>query len=261
VEELRSIEIVADAEDLARRAAAEFADRVTEAVDAHGRFTVALAGGSTPRALYARLAQEPWRSRLPWPAIHLFWGDERHVPPDHPDSNFRMVRETLLDVAPVPPGNVHRIRAEDPDAARAAAAYEAELRAFFQLAPGELPRFDLVLLGLGDDAHTASLFPGSAALHERERLVAAPWISTLQTFRITLTPPVLNRAAHVVFLVSGEGKAAALRAVLAGESLPERYPAQIVHPEDGTLLWLVDRAAASRLTAWKDGDGRNAGGS
>jgi 6-phosphogluconolactonase len=213
-------------------------------------FTLALAGGSTPRSLYQLLADAagPYRARLPWERFHFFWGDERHVPPDHPDSNYRMAREAMLDRVPVAPTNVHRIAAELADARQAAAAYEQELRGFFGLPPKRAwPRFDYLLLGLGEEGHTASLFPGSPALDERERLVAAPWVEAHQTFRITLTPPALNHAARVVFLVSGAQKAAALREVLAGELRPHLYPAQVVQPDDGELLWLVDRAAASLL--------------
>lgn len=239
----------ADAGALARDAAEELARCAEEAVRERGRFTLALAGGSTPKRLYELLADRdaPFRERIDWSSVHFFWGDERHVPPDHSDSNYRMAREALLDAVPVPPGNVHRIRAELPGAVQAAAEYEAELRRSFALVPGEVPRFDLVLLGLGADGHTASLFPGSEALHERERLVAAPWIAKLQAFRITLTPPVIERAAEVLFLVSGEDKAPALHAVLAGERDPDRLPAQLARPRDGRLLWLVDRTAASRL--------------
>ena len=245
------VRVFADVAELTSAAADEVARRAEEAVQERGRFAWALSGGSTPRDLYRALASPPYRDRLPWSAIHVFWGDERHVPPDHPDSNFRMAREAMLDAVPLPAENVHRIRAEEPDAAVAAAAYEAELRAFFQLgqlaaadAGDKWPRFDLVLLGLGKDAHTASLFPGGEAVHERERLVVAPWVEAQNTFRITLTPPVLNHARLAVFLVSGEDKAEPLRAVLAGPRDPGRWPAQIV---EGNRLWMVDRAAARLL--------------
>ncbi|MEA2601867.1 MAG: 6-phosphogluconolactonase [Acidobacteriota bacterium] len=234
------VRVFADVEELMRAAAEEVARRAEEAVRERGRFTWVLSGGSTPRELYRLLASPPYRDRMPWSAIHVFWGDERHVPPDHPDSNFRMAREALLDAVPLPAANVHRIRAEEPDAAVAADLYEAELRAFFQ----RVPCFDLILLGLGKDAHTASLFPGGTALHENERWVIAPWVQAQSTFRITLTPPVLDHARLCLFLVSGEDKAEALRAVLAGPRDPERYPAQIVA---GNRLWMVDRAAARLL--------------
>lgn len=233
--------------ELMEAAAREVLKAALEAVSERGRFTWALSGGSTPRGLYELLASDPFRGRMPWPSIHFFWGDERHVPPDHPESNFRMAREAMLDAAPVPAANVHRIHAEEPDAERAAAAYEDEIRSFFALAPGEWPRFDLDLLGLGKDGHTASLFPGGSAVHERGRLVVAtvaPGGEAQKAWRITLTPPVLNRARRTVFLVSGEDKAEALRTVIEGEREPERYPAQVVEAD---RLWMVDRAAARLL--------------
>ena len=230
--------------ELMRATAEEIALAAHQAVSDHGRFTWALAGGSTPRTVYELLVSDFYRARMPWSAIHFFWGDERHVPPDHPDSNFRMAREAMLDRVPVPAENVHRIPAERPDAQRAAAEYEAMLRSAFALSSGEWPRFALILLGLGKDGHTASLFPGGDAVRERERLVVAPWVEAQKTFRITLTPPVLNHARRTLFLVSGEEKAEALHAVLEGPREPEHYPAQIV---EGNRLWMVDRAAARLL--------------
>lgn len=246
---LNEVRVFESAAALMEAAAREVLKAALEAVSERGRFAWALSGGSTPRALYSLLASDPFLDRMPWTSTHFFWGDERHVPPDHPESNFRMAREAMLDKAPVPPANIHRIHAEEPDAERAAAEYEDEIRAFL----GPAPRFDLVLLGLGKDAHTASLFPGSAAVHERERLVIAviaviaPGGEAQKTWRITLTPPVLNHAARVVFLVSGEDKAEALRTVIEGgegEREPERYPAQVVEAD---RLWMVDGAAARLL--------------
>lgn len=244
-EPLIDLRIFDSGAELASAAAEEFMRRAEASVRARGRFAVALSGGSTPRRLFALLADpsQPFRDRIDWSAVHLFWGDERHVPPDHPESNYRMAREALLDAVPIPQGNVHRMRGEEPDAARAAALYEDELRAFFSGAP----RFDLVLLGLGADAHTASLFPGTAAVRERERWVAAPYVEKLDTFRITLTPAVLDRAVAVMFLVQGEEKAGAVRTVLEGARDADRSPAQAVCPTDGEILWLLDRAAASGL--------------
>lgn len=249
-EPLISLRVVADGEELARAAAEEVVRLAGEAVRAHGRFTMALSGGSTPRALFRLLADPrgPFLDRIDWRAVHVFWVDERHVPPDHPESNYRMAREELLDHVPLLAANIHRIRAEDPDAAHAAALYEDELAEAFALSPQQLPRFDLLLMGIGPDGHTASLFPGGEAVHERERRVIAPFVPKLDASRITLTPPVLNHGAAVIFLVSGEEKAAALAAVVEGERQVDLYPAQIVRPEHGTLLWLVDRAAAQRLT-------------
>lgn len=230
--------------ELMRAAAEEVVRGAAQAVRDRGCFAWALSGGSTPRDLYRLLSGPLYRDRLPWSDIHVFWGDERHVPPEDPDSNFRMAREAMLDAVPLPAANIHRIHAEEPDAEVAAKAYETELREFFHSAPGEWPRFDLILLGLGKDAHTASLFPSGEAVHERERMVVAPWVEAQNTFRITLTPPVLNGARLVVFLTAGDDKAEPLRAVLEGARDPSRYPAQIV---EGNRLWLVDRAAARLL--------------
>ena len=241
---LGEVRIANDPPALARSAAAELVRRAEQAVAERGRFTIALGGGSTPRDLYRLLADAngPFRARFPWRRTQYFWGDERHVPPDHPDSNYRMAREAMLDSADVPAENVHRIAAENPDAGAAAEAYEAVLRE--QLASdGTLPRFDLILLGLGPEGHTASLFPGSPALHDDARLVAAPWVPAMSTFRITLTPPVINRAACVAFLISGEKKREILTNVLFGARDPDLYPAQIVEPKAGELLWLVDADA------------------
>jgi 6-phosphogluconolactonase len=236
---------VADAGAVARTAADEIVEAASRAVAARGRFTMALAGGSTPRGLYRLLADagQPYRGRLPWEAIHLFFGDERPVPPDHPDSNYRMAREALLDR--VPAASVHRIHGEDPGGAE---AYEAELRRFFETPPGDPPpRLDVVLLGLGGDGHTASLFPGSPAVEERTRWVVSPFVEHLGTRRVTLTLPVLNRARDVLFLVSGASKAAALARVLDPSGSPDLPPAARVRPEDGTVVWIADADAASGL--------------
>ncbi|HEY7406188.1 MAG TPA: 6-phosphogluconolactonase, partial [Candidatus Angelobacter sp.] len=190
------------------------------------------------------LAQE-YKTSLPWSKVHIFFGDERSVPPDHPDSNYRMANESLLSQVAIPGENVHRILAElDPEPA--AQEYENQLREFFHVAGDAWPRFDLIMLGLGEDGHTASLFPGSSALEESSRLVAPTWVEEKKTFRITLTYPVLNHAAEVEFLVSGAGKAQILRDVLR-PSTDSTYPAQRVQPENGRLLWLLDQDAARLL--------------
>lgn len=243
---MAELKVFDDVPALMRAAADEIVSLAGQAVSERGRFSWALSGGSTPRDLFHLLASDEYRGRMPWNVIHFFWGDERHVPPDHPDSNFRMAREAMLDAVPVPPGNVHRVPAEEPDASWAAAEYEATLRSFFELSEGEWPRFDLILLGLGKDGHTASLFPGGDAVNERRRLVVAPWVEAQKTFRITFTPPVLNHARRAMFLAAGGDKAEALRAVLEGAREPERYPAQIV---EGNVSWWVDRAAARLLKA------------
>ena len=243
------IRILADAGELSRVAAVECVRLANEAVGVRGRFTVALSGGSTPNGVYGLLADSKadFRAHVPWDRLHVFWGDERHVPPDHPESNYHMAHEALLARVPVPPENVHRIPAENPDATQAAEEYAKGLREFFRLEAGQFPRFDLILLGMGADGHTASLFPGTTAVFEETSLVVAPWIEKFKAFRITLTPPVLNHAACVIFLVSGEEKAETLRAVLQGPYQPERLPAQLLRPVNGRLLWLVDRAAARLL--------------
>jgi len=242
------IRIYADAGELFKAAAGEFLRLAEEAVRSKGLFTVCLSGGSTPRRLYSLLGDEPeWKHRIPWGAAHFFWSDERRVPPDEPESNFRMAWETMLSKVPVPAANIHRIPGELPDADRAAHEYDGMLRGFFKLGEERLPRFDLALLGMGADGHTASLFPESAALHEERRMVVSNWIERLATERITMTAPVLNNASHVIFLVLGEEKAPALKAVLQGPRQPDRLPAQVIQPADGSLLWLVDRHAAHLL--------------
>jgi len=218
-----------------------------DAVAERGRFTIALSGGSTPKNLFNLLATNA-RTVLPWDRMFFFFGDERHVPPTDPESNYHMADESLLSKVPVPPGNVFRIPAENPDAAAAAAAYEKTLEKFFALQPGQFPVFDLILLGMGPDGHTASLFPGTAGLQEKSRLVIANWVEKFKTSRITLTLPVLNAARCVTFLVSGTDKAPALHAVLDSDAPGEQYPSKLVRPTDGKLIWLVDRAAASELS-------------
>jgi 6-phosphogluconolactonase len=241
----RTLEVLATAADLFHAAAEEFINVARAAIGAQGRFTVALSGGSTPKALYSLLATN--YTAFAWNRIFLFFGDERHVPPTDTESNYRMVNESLLTKIVIPAENVFRVPTENPDAAAAASDYEAQVRRFFELKPGEFPRFDLILLGMGPDGHTASLFPGSAALDEQSRLVVANWVAKFNTHRITFTFPVLNRAAEVMFLASGSDKADMLRQVLEGKSTPP-LPSQRVQPTDGKLLWMLDEAAAAKLT-------------
>ena len=234
-------------QELFEAAAEEIVRAANQAVSERGRFTFAVSGGSTPEKLYTLLATNA-RASLPWDKVFFFWGDERHVPQNDPESNYRMAEAAMLSKIPVPPGNVFRIPAENPDAAAAAERYEQTLRKFFALEPGQVPRFDLILLGMGPDGHTASLFPETPAVKERSRLVVANWVEKLKASRITFTLPVLNAARGVMFLVSGTDKAAALRAVLQGDGPGEQYPAKLVRPADGKLIWFVDRAAASELS-------------
>jgi len=243
------LRILDGTDTLCEAAAAEFQSAAADAVQEHGSFSVALAGGSTPKAFYAMLATDPQvRARIPWDKLYFFFSDERHVPPDHPDSNFRMAQEAMLSKVSLSPQQVARIKSEYADAQQAAREYEQTLRDFFHLAAGQLPRFDLVLLGMGPDGHTASLFPGTRALREGKRLVVSNWVEKLGTDRITITVPVLNNAARVLFLVQGEEKASALKAVLDGPRNPGQLPAQLIQPASGQLLWLVDKAAASLLS-------------
>jgi 6-phosphogluconolactonase len=235
-------------QDLFQAAADEVIRAATSAIAERGRFTIALSGGSTPKSMYTLIAANASTS-LPWDRMFFFWGDERHVPPDDAESNYRMAKEALLSKVPVPAANIFRVPTENPDAAAAAEAYEQTLRKFFEVAPGEFPRFDLILLGLGPDGHTASLFPETAALQEKTRLVVANWVEKLKTSRITFTLPVLNAARCVAFLVSGMDKAAVLHEVLEGNAAAEKYPSKLVRPTEGKLIWFVDRAAASELSA------------
>jgi 6-phosphogluconolactonase len=228
-------------EELAEASARDFATMTQEAMDERGRFAVALAGGSTPKATYEVLARD-YTNELDWSRVHVFFGDERTVPPDDEDSNYRMAYETLLSHVPV--GSVHRMRGELPPD-EAAAAYEEELRAFFGQV--DVPRFDLILCGLGEDGHTLSLFPETAALDVNDRWVVANPVLMLGTTRLTLTIPVLNESRAVTFLVAGESKAEALKEVLEGDADPRAYPAKLVRPESRDLTWMVDRAAARLL--------------
>ena len=242
--------VVADQTALAKEAAERCARIAEEAVARAGRFTIALSGGSTPKLLYSLLADEPYSTSLPWRKTHVFWGDERAVPPGDHDSNFGMAKATLLDRVPIPADRVHRMQAERDDLDLVAREYEAEIaRSFGVPAGAEPPAFDLILLGLGPDGHTASLFPHTEAARERARWVVRNHVPKLKSDRLTLTPPILNQASAVLFLVAGTDKAPALQAVLEGPADPDRLPAQVIRPTAGRLIWLVDRAAASMLTA------------
>jgi 6-phosphogluconolactonase len=245
----REIRILPDGAAIAKRAAQEFVRAAAAAVREKGSFSVALAGGSTPKALYSLLVNDPaLRSQVPWDKIHLFFGDERHVPPDHPDSNFLMATEAMISKSPMKPEQVTRIKGEYFDAEQAALEYEKALREYFKLQEGEYPRFDLLLAGMGNEGHTLSLFPGTKALHADGRLVVRNWVGKLNTERVTLTAPAASNAALVVFMVTGMDKAPALKSVLEGPFEPDQLPAQLLQPQNGRLLWLVDTAAASVLS-------------
>lgn len=238
------VEVFGSPQELFRAAAEKFCSLGASAIKAHGRFTVALSGGSTPRGLHQELATH-FAPRLDWSKVSFFWGDERHVPPDSPESNYRMAKETLLSKLPIPEENIFRIPAELPDARQAAAKYEQTLQQFFDLNPNSFPRLDFILLGMGPDGHTASLFPGTAALQEKDRLVVANWVEKLNTFRITFTYPVLDDAAYVMFLVNGDEKAEMVRRALKEPGA--NLPCQKVRPVAGELVWYLDKGAALKL--------------
>ena len=245
------IQIVENPAELASVAAGEFERLAKEAIEKKGSFNVALSGGSTPKAMFDLLRGDRYKDTIPWSKIHLFWGDERHVPPDDEDSNYRMTKEHLFSSIPILPENIHRVEAEKPNAKEVAANYERELRQHFNLSENEIPQFDLVFLGMGDDGHTASLFPGTDVVHDSEHLVAAPWVAKFDSHRITLTPKVINNADRIIFLVKGEDKAEALVRVIEGKKNINLYPAQVVNPTHGSLLWLCDREASSKLSSIK----------
>jgi 6-phosphogluconolactonase len=239
-----------DAEALARRAAQYFVEMVDEAVGGRGRARIAISGGSTPKAAFELLGDpsQPWRGRMQWDRLELYWVDERSVPPDDQQSNFRMTREALLDRIPLRPEQIHRMEGElEPE--EAAARYESELRNSFRLEGAEVPRFDLVALGLGPDGHTASLFPHTGALHEMTRLVTANHVPQMDSWRITLTWPVINRASSVFFLIGGADKAKILKEVLTGPRDVERLPSQLITPVSGILTLILDKSAAAELPA------------
>ncbi len=241
------IEVFRDLDELSHRAAERFVEAAEETVAARRPFYAALSGGSTPRTMFSLLATTDFALRFPWNSTHFFQVDERTVPPDHPDSNYRMIREAMLDRAPLPPENFHRMRAESPDLESAAHDYAHEIAERMHPLGGAFPRFDLIQLGLGTNGHTASLFPGTAALDETKRWVVPNHVPEMHTWRLTLTYPVINAAREVIFLVDGEGKADVLRRVVYPESPEDRFPAQGVAPREGQLRWYLTESAARLL--------------
>jgi 6-phosphogluconolactonase len=244
-----------DVAAMARRAAHHFVEMAGEAVDAQGRARIAISGGSTPKTVFEMLGDRnlEWRARMPWDKLDLYWVDERAVGPDDQESNYRMTREAMLDHVPMMPEQIHRIEGElEPEAA--AARYESELRSSFRLEGAQAPRFDLVALGMGDDGHTASLFPHTEGLRQMGRLAIANHVPQKNTWRITLTWPVINHARSVFFLIGGEEKAEVLREVLTGPRDPELLPSQLIWPTSGILSLILDKASAALLPA-TDGEG------
>ncbi len=241
---MTAIRVVPDPAALADTAARSIVETSQQAIDARGVFSLALSGGSTPRELHRRLASPPLAQQVDWSRVQIFFGDERCVPPEDPQSNYHMAQETLLSLVPVPAANVHRMRGELPPE-DAAVDYARQLKDFFK---DDEPSLDLILLGMGDNGHTASLFPGLNAVHEQHRWVVAEHVPEVDMWRLSLTPVVLNLAREVMFLVAGAGKASMLQQVLEGPYAPDERPAQVVRPAPGQVIWLVDAAAAEKLT-------------
>jgi 6-phosphogluconolactonase len=242
--------IFENAQKTAAAAAERFVELAKKAIKDHGQFFVAFSGGSTPRPMYQLLGQKALQNRIEWNKVQVFWSDERCVPPDDDQSNYHMTRMSLLDHIPLPEENIHRIKGElDPDAA--AAQYEKAIHEVFGMSQEEkhdlpvFPRFDLVMLGLGENGHTASLFPNTRALEEEKRWAVANFIPEMDSWRITFTYPLINHAAHIIFLVTGEKKAQIFHELLEGDNEQLEYPALGIEPLDGTLEWFLDKAAAS----------------
>jgi 6-phosphogluconolactonase len=240
-----SIAIYPDSDTLSHAAARYVVRVASEAITTHGHFTLALAGGSTPKKLYALLASEPYRDQIDWAHTEIFWSDERCVPPDSEDSNYHLAHETLLSKVPLAANQIHRMPADAENHDEASLAYTQEIQRVF--GTNGIPSFDLLQLGMGPEAHTASLFPHQASLHEQTRLIIPVTVPKPPPPRLTFTPPLLNAASHILFLVTGLDKAAALQEVLEGEYNPDEYPSQIIRPTKGEVTWMLDPAAASKL--------------
>lgn len=240
-----TVAIYSDADTLSHEAARYVVRVANESIVTHGRFTLALAGGSTPKKLYALLASEPYRDQINWALVEVFWSDERCVPPDSEDSNYHLTEEVLLSKVPIPASQIHRMLADVADRDAAALVYTEEMQRVFST--NGIPSFDLLQLGMGPEGHTASLFPHQASLKELRRLVMPVDVPKPPPPRLTFTPPLLNAAIHVLFLVTGQDKADAVAAILEGENIPDEYPAQIIQPPEGEVTWLLDSAAASKL--------------
>jgi 6-phosphogluconolactonase len=232
------IHVFPDATAVARESAQRFAEIARAAIEARGIFTVALSGGSTPKLMFSMLAAESFLTPAEWTKVQFFWSDERCVPPDHPDSNYRMANEALLSKIAISPDQVHRMHGEEVPPDAAAVAYATLVAGM---------KFDLILLGMGPDGHTASLFPGSKALHETKAPAVANWVEKFKTWRLTMTAPFINQAAIVMFQIAGAEKAPALKEVLEGVRIPELYPAQLIQPSDGDIEWMLDQAASAKL--------------
>ena len=242
-----SVIVARDADSAYHLAARTIVDCADESVASRGKFTIALSGGSTPRKLYELLSSADWAAKMPWNKTEFFWGDERYVPSSDPASNFHMTQEAMLQRVNVPAANVHRVRTEEAEPSRAAELYEQEIRQLVPSSGDGLPHFDLILLGLGTNGHTASLFPYQPALHEKPRLVVAEYIEEVKMTRVSMTAPLINAARQILFLALGQDKATVIREIIAGPFDPERLPAQLIRPTGGRLKWIIDPAAAEKL--------------
>jgi len=236
-----------DMESAYALAASTIVQLADDAVRARGKFTIALSGGSTPKRLFELLASPAWQSKVPWTKTEFFFGDERYVPPTDSSSNFHMVQQAMLSRVPVPPDRVHRVLTEKKDPAEAAQLYEQEIRRVVPATSQDMPSFDLNLLGLGTNGHTASLFPYQPALHEKKKLVVAEYIEEVKMTRVTMTAPLINASHNIVFLAMGAEKAVVVRDVVSGVFDPERLPAQLVRPSEGKLTWILEPASAAKL--------------
>lgn len=241
------VKIFPNFEELNFFAAENFVEIANKAIEKNGQFTVALAGGSTPKSLYQMLSSDNFKDQIDWKRVFFFFGDERNVPPDDAESNYRMANENLFAPLQISDENIFRWQTESNDPKKIAEDYEVSVAVFFALSEDELPRFDLILLGMGEDGHTASLFPFTKALKESKKNVAVNWVEKLNTNRLTFTYPTINNASNVIFLIGSESKAEVLKEILEGEYQPEKYPAQAVKLNDGDLFWLIERQAARLL--------------
>jgi len=240
-----NVVVYPDNETLSQAAASYVARVAHESIVTRGRFTIALSGGTTPKTLYGLLGDAPYREQIDWTLVEIFWSDERCVPPDDPESNYSMAHEQLLSKIQVPASQVHRMPADQPDRDAASLAYTQEMQRVF--GTNGVPSFDLLQLGMGPEGHTCSLFPHQPSLHEQTRLVMPVSVPKPPPDRLTFTPPLLNAARNVLFLVTGADKAEAVQAVLEGEDDPDEYPSQIVRPAHGEVVWMLDTAAAARI--------------
>jgi 6-phosphogluconolactonase len=244
-----SVVVSRDTESAYSLAAQTIVDAAKQAVESHSKFTIALSGGSTPKKLYELLASPDWAVKFPWNKTEFFWGDERYVPPTDPNSNFHMTQQAMLDRVKAPTANVHRVRTEETEPGHAAELYEEAIRRAVPAGADGLPQFDLMLLGLGTNGHTASLFPYQPALHEKAKIVVSEYIDEVKMTRVTMSAPLINAARQIVFVALGGDKATVVRDVVTGVFDPERLPAQLIRPAHGSLLWIIDPAAAEKLPA------------